>query len=159
MARKLKIPPAGKLYWPPVSKSTLMNRTVIHFHPCNPVLFLQTTASVLLYRIFFIQFNYIFGGIWRYNMEIRISKISLFRQDREMWTIFRLLRLWMSTRTCAVHTKRHFWTDSRTRWMLFFGILQRVTSILPGTLPQLGRDRHHGQVDYSNLLYTACYFI
>ena len=26
--------------------------TVIHFHPCNPALVLQTTASVLLYRIF-----------------------------------------------------------------------------------------------------------
>ena len=26
-------------------------------------------------------------------------------------------------------------------------ILQRMTSILPGTLPQLGPDRHHGQVN------------
>ena len=25
--------------------------------------------------------------------------------------------------------------------------LQRMTSILPGTLPQLGPDRHHGQVN------------
>ena len=32
-----------------------MALTVIHFNPCNPALYLQTTAFVLLYRIFFMQ--------------------------------------------------------------------------------------------------------
>ena len=36
---------------------------LIHCNPRSGAIFLQTTASVLLGRIFFIQFIYIFGGI------------------------------------------------------------------------------------------------
>ena len=37
--------------------------TAIHFHPCNPALFIQTIASVLLYRNFFYP---IYLYIWWY---------------------------------------------------------------------------------------------
>ena len=45
---------------------------MIHFSPCNPALFLQTTASVLFYGIFLLKFVVVylvtFGNItWKFN--------------------------------------------------------------------------------------------
>ena len=44
---------------------------------CNPALYLQTTAFVLLYGIFFIQLSCIFGGIWGHNMKISGAKFAI----------------------------------------------------------------------------------
>ena len=51
--------------------------TVIHFHPCNPVLYFQTTVLLSLYNLFVI-FSCIFGGIWRYNMEVKSKNFRYF---------------------------------------------------------------------------------
>ena len=52
MTKKLKIPPEGNFDFLDHLSWNQNWWTVIHFHPCNPALFHQTTASVLLYRIF-----------------------------------------------------------------------------------------------------------
>ena len=44
--------------------------TVIHFHPCNTALHLQTTASVLLYTIFLSSLLYIW---WHLTIDITVT--------------------------------------------------------------------------------------
>ena len=51
-----------------ISGHPVQKTIAIHFHPCTPILLPQNTCSILfLVFFFFIQFIYLFGGIWQYN--------------------------------------------------------------------------------------------
>ena len=83
--KKLKIPPGWKVWFLDRLSRNQNWWTAIHLHPCNPALFPQTTASILLCRIFLsnlvvymVAFDDIRWKLSKYNFCYFGRSVSLF---------------------------------------------------------------------------------
>ena len=109
--------------------------TVVHFHPCYPAVYLQTIASVLLYKIFlsnYVVYLVIFGDI--YNMQIRNSKakfcysarqcpfalIKLFRPQNKTLNEFPFPLQYLQYNSMCVHSLHILQNNKLCSWNIHF---------------------------------------